>query len=385
MRFADKTILSIDTSFDETSVSVTRGFTILSNVLPSQTSLHKEFGGVVPSIAKLAHKERMDKVITKALKDARCSMSDIDIFAVTKGPGLALTLEVGIEKSKQLAKENGKPLLAINHMEGHLLSSFAQRNQREKKTTSPQIDFPVLGFLISGGHTELILVNAIGDYKKIGETLDDSCGEAFDKCGRLLGLGYPAGPVISKICNENRSKYSFERVNDNKSVLIKTRNNRSGKEYILPVPMVNSGDLNLSYSGLKTAFNQLVTNVRGQNNQLSAEEIIDFAVAFEAAAIEQLAIKLENAIKNYSPKSVWLGGGVIASKRLRESLRRVCSRYSIDLKFPYSTKLTGDNAAMIGVAAFMKLERLKRISHSPDEDIYIDDFKQLDRDPSLTL
>lgn len=385
MKFGDKKILAIDTSFDETSVSVTRGFTVMSNVLPSQTSLHKEFGGVVPSIAKLAHKERMDKVIQKALKNSGHKIEDIDIFVVTRGPGLALTLEVGIAKAKELSDKYKKPLIAINHMEGHLLSCLAERNSAKKINNDASLNFPIIGFLISGGHTELILAKEIGDYVKIGETQDDSCGEAYDKCGRLLGLGYPAGPVISKLCNENRSNYTFEKVNENKSVLIKTINNKSGAEYLLPVPMANSGDLNFSFSGLKTAFNQLVNIEKDRRGSLSKDQIIDLSLAFEASAIEQLVIKLEKAIKLYSPKDVWLGGGVIASGRLRECLRKVCTNNSIKLRFPYSKKLTGDNAAMIGVTAFIKVEKLGKINHSPDQGIFINDFAKLDRDPSLSL
>jgi N6-L-threonylcarbamoyladenine synthase len=381
----NKLILGIDTSFDETSVSIVRGLNILANVLPSQMEFHSKYGGVVPSLAKLAHQERIDNVIEEALKRAQVEMEDLDLISVTQGPGLAIALEVGIKKSKELSEKYHKPLIAVNHMEGHLLSCFAQRNSEENNFEAQDIKFPALGFLISGGHTELILIRGFGEYQKIGETLDDSCGEAYDKCGRMLGLGYPAGPVISEFAKNRRKNMRVELLKRDQGTIVRAVHISSGRTYELPVPMLNSGDLNFSYSGLKTAFKQLVS----MQNELSLQKeiIYDLCVSFEAAAIAQLTIKLEKAIKVYSPKEVWLGGGVVASARLRSEVRKACREVDSELivRVPHSKKLTGDNAAMIAIAAAFKTRDLSEIKHSPENGIYLKDFDLLDRDPSLSL
>lgn len=370
------TILGIDTSCDETSVAILRGTKILSNLLPSQMEYHREFGGVVPSLARLAHQERIDNVIEKALKKAKLSFEQIDAIAVTYGPGLAIALEVGINKAKELAQKHSKPLIAVNHMEGHLLSSLVTRNSDIRKESLPQ-EFPILGFLISGGHTELVLMNDFGDYRKVGETVDDSCGEAYDKCGRILGLGYPAGPVISRFSKENRVNTSKRVYRRDNSLIVEIKNNKTGRSYSLPVPMFNSGDLNFSFSGLKTAFNQLVLS---QGENLDKQVVLDLCVAFEAAAIEQLTLKLKLAIERFDPKEVWLGGGVIASAHLRSEIRKAAN--GIRVRYPFSSKLTGDNAAMIAVVAHYKINRVGLV-HNEEEGIFLEDFMKIDREPSL--
>lgn len=382
------TILSIDTSCDETSVAVTRGFTILSNLLPSQMEYHREFGGVVPSLAKLAHQERIDNVVEKSMRRARVEFKDIDAIAVTYGPGLAMALEIGINKAKELAQQYSKPLVLINHMEGHLLSSLARRQVRNSTLdalNSPITLLPVLGFLISGGHTELVFMKEFGDYEKVGETVDDSCGEAYDKCGRMLGLGYPAGPVISKFADEHRDNTQLSTFKNNNSTLVKIINKETRAEYILPIAMANSGDLNFSFSGLKTAFNNLVSKLRRENseNELTKLQILDLCVAFEAAALEQLAIKLKSAIQKYNPKEIWLGGGVVASTQLRNILRKTAGS-NIKVKYPFAKNLTGDNAAMIGIAANLKAGRVG-LTHNPESDIYLKNLGSIERDPSLSF
>ena len=389
------TTLAIDTSCDETSVAVVKGRTILSSIMPSQMEYHKKFGGVVPSLAKLAHAERIDNVVNQALKKAGVSMEDISTISVTYGPGLAIALEVGLKKAKQLAFDYKKPLMAINHMEGHLLSALALPNSKNPKIFEAK--FPAIGFLISGGHTELILVEEFGKYTKIGETVDDSCGEAYDKCGRILGFGYPAGPIITKFAKENRKNYTYRLIKDNLSVKVQTTNKISGVTYELPVAMVNSGNLNMSYSGLKTAFKQLVTSISGNvlshsqevegDADLTKEQIIDLCVLFEAAAIEQLKVKLRKALKQHNVKQLWLGGGVVASARLRSELRNVANEFNVETLYPYTKKLTGDNAAMIGLAANIKALQIgvENITHNPSNLIYTKDFETLDREPSLSL
>lgn len=387
--------LAIDTSCDETSVAVVKGRTILASIMPSQMEYHQKFGGVVPSLAKLAHSERIDNVVNQALKKSGVAMEQINTISVTYGPGLAIALEVGLRKAKQLAVEFSKPLLAVNHMEGHLLSALAMPNSENQKQFNAQ--FPVLGFLISGGHTEIVLVNEFGNYKKIGETVDDSCGEAYDKCGRILGFGYPAGPIITKFSKENRKNYSFKLVKDNLSVKVQTTNKKTGVTYELPVAMVNSGNLNMSYSGLKTAFKQLVTSISGNtlshsqevegDMDLSKDQIIDLCVLFEAAAIEQLKVKLRKALKEHSVKQLWLGGGVVASARLRSELRKVAKEFNVETLYPYTKNLTGDNAAMIGLVANIKTAQLglENLKHNPQNLIFTQDFDSLDREPSLSL
>lgn len=389
------TTLAIDTSCDETSVAVVRGRTILSSIMPSQMEYHSKFGGVVPSLAKLAHSERIDNVVNQALKKAGLSMEQIDTVAVTYGPGLAMALEVGLNKAKSLAQQFNKPLIAVNHMEGHLLSSLALPNSKEQKVFEPL--FPAIGFLISGGHTEIVYVKDFGDYQKIGETVDDSCGEAYDKCGRILGFGYPAGPVISKLAKENRKDFDFKIIKDNLSVKVQATNKLTNKVYELPVAMANSGNLNFSYSGLKTAFKQLVESFSGSkmshqqeiqgDNGLSKDDIIALCVVFEAAAIEQLKVKLRKALRDYPAKQLWLGGGVIASARLRTELRAVAKEFNVTTLYPYTKKLTGDNAAMIGLAANYKIAgiRAESLKHNPDNLIYTKNFEALDREPSLSL
>lgn len=393
------TTLAIDTSFDETSVSVVEGLKVISNIRPSQMEFHKKYGGVVPSVAKLAHEERIDNVVEESLKQAGKDYSDLDFVAVTKGPGLAIALEVGIKKAKEIAKKYNLPLIPINHMEGHLLSGFAQRNSENLSfdlTNLQEIKFPNIGLLVSGGHTEMILIKNWGDYEKIGETLDDSCGECLDKSGRILGLGFPAGPIISKFAQENRENMIFEQKNKNKSVIIKAQNKNSKREYQLPVTMIHSGDLNFSYSGLKTAFRQLVEKItqseyateqdRMQNEEnirrgLKKQEIYDLCSTLEVAAYRPLEIKFQKAIEKYSPAEIWLGGGVVASARFRHLIRKISKKNSLNFRVPYSSSLTTDNAAMIGLVANINLNFVENFKVLRSEN----EIGELDRVPSLSL
>jgi len=373
-QFKQNLILAIDTSCDETSVAVVKGNRVLSNLFPSQIELHKKYGGVVPSIAKLAHQERIDSVVIEALKRAKTQPEDLDAIAVTKGPGLSIALEVGIKKAKELAEKYNKPLVAVNHMEGHLLSGLVERNTKSKISN---IQFPSLGVLVSGKHTEIVIVDGIGKYKTIGETQDDACGECFDKCGRMLGLGYPAGPAISKFAKEHRKSIKLEIVHKNTSTLVKGTNIKSGKDYLLPIAMANSGDLNFSYSGLKTAFRDLVNKIGEQN--LNSEIIKDLCVTFEHAALMQIIYKLKPAIKKYQPKEILLGGGVVASPRLRSLVRSLVKGQNIEIRNPFSNKITGDNAAMIGVAANFQINENRGVYSDPKS------FDQIDREPNLTF
>ncbi len=390
----DNIILSIDTSCDETSVAILKGTTVLSNLLPSQAAMHRKWGGVVPSLAKLAHQERIDGVVERALKLSGLKIEDIDIFAVTYGPGLAIALEVGIKKAKELSIKYKKPLVVINHMEGHLYSAFAQK-KTDTKVKDQIFNYPSLGALISGGHSEFILVKEFGNYELLGQTLDDACGEAYDKCGRILGLGYPAGPAITKFAKEHRDNVSIEFKNDNHSFVAELTNLSSKNVYALPIPMANTSDFNLSYSGLKSAFSRLVSE-----HELTKEFVLDMCVLFEAVAIKQITMKMKKILKEHEVSEIWLGGGVVASPRLRSEVRKTFKEYVAKAKgnmvnkghrsvkavvrYPYSKKLTGDNAAMIGVVASLKVKKYG-VGHNPMVGIYTKGFELIDREPSLTL
>ena len=221
----DPTILSIETSLDDTCAAVTIGQRVISNVVSSQTSYHASWGGTVPDIAKRLHQEWLPKVVDRALRQA--GSPKLDALAVTIGPGLAPSLEQGISYCKILHTKYKIPIIAVNHMEGHLLSSFAQTKTGSRGLSNPQ--YPALGFLISGGHTELVLMKAMGEYELLGETLDDAAGEAYDKVARMLLLGYPGGPILAEMA-------------------------KVGSPVIhLPEPMTTRKDLSFSFSGLKTA------------------------------------------------------------------------------------------------------------------------------------
>lgn len=386
-------ILACDTSCDETSVAVIEDGRVLSNKLSSQIQMHQEWGGVVPSLAKRKHEELLPVVIERALKGAKVTLDDIDVFAVTRGPGLAIALEVGLKHFKELSLKHKKPLVAVNHMEGHVYSTFAKNSKGKPEISS---EFPLLALLVSGGHTEFVLMREHGQYEIIGQTLDDAIGEAFDKVGRMLDLGYPAGPVIEEIAkqgNENR--------------------------YEMPIPMRYSKDGNMSYSGLKTAAMKLVNEElksplnayaekfkkqvessksyeRSQENKVlsiqyavhSKETEIrderqvtcDIAASFQKAAIEQLLVKTEFVLnkieKDFGFKILDLniGGGVAQNMYLRKKFREKFGK-RVRLHFPTSKRLHTDNAGMIGVAAYYNALRGN----------FAKDLESLDRAPNWRI
>jgi len=324
------TILAIDTSCDDTSAAITLNDRVLSNVIASQVEFHEPYGGVYPMLAKRKHQEFIEPAIAEALRRAGLRCFEIDAIAVTIGPGLAPALEVGVTKAKELAKKFKKPLIGVNHMEGHLLSSFARNSKGIGPFSKRKPRFPILGLLVSGGHTQLVLMMDFGKYQLIGETLDDAAGEAFDKVARMLDLGYPGGPIISELAKKGKPKYE------------------------LPVPMIGSRGFNFSFSGLKTAcFYKLQKLPKPWNKQFYC----DFAVSFEKAAIEALMIKLKRAIRTYRPKQIILGGGVINNLRLRKEARKAARQFNLEIFVPYDKKLFTDNAAMIGVCAWHQAKR----------------------------
>lgn len=354
------TILAIDTSCDETAAAVTVGLRVLSNVIWSQVEVHRPWGGVVPDLARKEHQKHLDQVIELAIKRAdttskrlklpwQISWSMIDAIAVTQGPGLAIALEVGIKKAKELAEKYNKLLIAANHMEGHLLSPLAQR-ATAREFNIYHLTFPILGLLVSGGHTQLVLVRKIGQYQLLGETLDDAAGEAFDKVAKMLNLGYPGGPIIEELAREG-DPFRFN----------------------LPIPMVRDPSLNFSFSGLKTAC---LYKIRGiPESQKNRQFYADFAASFQRVLAKSITIKLKKALEHYHPQQLFLGGGVINNLYLRREIRKTARAYRVPVFIPYSKSLISDNAAMIGISAWFKAQNGKFISNP----------QNLDRKPNLNF
>lgn len=347
-------ILAIDTSCDETSVAVTTGQRTLSNVVASQTQLHKQYGGVFPTVAKQAHKENIAPSVVAALKRAGVQWSEIAAIAVTQGPGLAPALEVGITYAKELAVKHHKPLITVNHIEGHILSVLAQP---KTQLTPIEPTFPALALVMSGKHSDFVLVTAIGQYEKLGWTIDDAAGEALDKVGRMLGLGYPAGALI-----EDFAKLGSEQA------------------FTFPLPMTESGNFNLSFSGIKTFARNKIEALETEKT-LTKTQIFDFCASFQKAIFRSICYKLNKILLKHDIQEIWLGGGVAANSKLRVMIRaemRKTRPQLPPLRVPHSAKLCGDNAAMIGVVAGYKLERGEVLTE-PSQ------FEGVERVPRLSL
>ncbi len=344
-------ILAIDTSCDETAAAVVNGRKVLSNVVYSQILLHRRWGGVVPSLAKRAHQEKIDLVIETAINKLKsfgqpAGLSVIQAVAVTQGPGLAVALEVGINKAKQLAESYHKQLIAVNHLEGHLYSPFVQNRSGNPQR---QFQFPYLGLIISGGHTELVIFSDHLKYQLIGKTVDDAAGEALDKAGKLLGLGYPGGPVIERLAAQVNNE----------------------DEFCFPRPMLRSNDLNFSFSGLKTAFYYLLK----RSPHLRIKKLNQLASSFQQAVVDVIVAKTDKAIRQTKIKHVIAGGGVVANHYLRKQLRHLLAKHRGEILFPPYSYLTGDNAAMIGVAA----------SYYAKKGLFVRAPHLLDRQPRMTF
>ncbi len=315
--------------------------------------MHKKWGGVVPDIAKRLHQENIDLVVKEALQKAKTKVEDIDVFAVTYGPGLAIALGVGIDKIKELATKYKKPVVAVNHMEGHIYSALARN-----KNGNPKIkySFPLLALLVSGGHSEIVLMKNHGEYEILGKTLDDAVGEAYDKVARMLELGYPGGPMLEQLAKDGDEM-----------------------RFPLPVPMSKSKTLDMSFSGLKTAVLYLTRKVLvPEMNKKEKKQIFhDIAASFQKSAIDALLLKTELALKSivgkHKVKDLILAGGVSANMALRKRFRKNFSK-NYRIHFPTNKKLYGDNAGMIAVAAYHNAVR-KNFT-SPEE---------IERSPNLSL
>ena len=331
-------ILGIESSCDETAASIMtenkQGMpTILSSIVSSQVDVHKEFGGVVPELAARSHIEKIDLITKKAIEKSGIKIDEIDAVASTAGPGLIVCLSVGLSFGKAMASGLDKPFIAVNHLEGHALSP----------KINSKLNYPYLLLLISGGHTQFLNVKGLGDYKRLGTTIDDAVGEAFDKTAKLLGIEFPGGPQIEEYAKKG---------NPNK--------------YELPKPIFYKGGCNLSFAGLKTAVLKITKQIKTQ------QEKYDLAASFQKTIEEILYKKSKIAFEqfregnnnNNNKNSFVVAGGVAANKRIREVLENLCKEEGFNAIFP-PTDLCGDNAAMIAMVGLekFKLNQFSNLDH----------------------
>ena len=321
MKEKDIYILGIESSCDETACSIVKnGNTIISNVVLSQIDIHTIFGGVVPEIASRKHIENITLVIERCMKEANISFDKIDAIAVTEGPGLIGSLLVGLEAAKTLSFVLNKPLVPVNHIAGHIYANNLVK----------PIKYPALCLVISGGHTELVLLPNEYEFKVLGATLDDAVGECYDKVARVIGIGYPGGPKLDKLSKSGNDTYN------------------------LPLPL-NDNSYIFSFSGLKSAIINLVHNEKQRGNIICNE---DLACSFQNVVSKVLAKKTKKAIKDFNVKYFITAGGVAANSGIRNELLRVCEEEQIEYSFP-DISLCTDNAAMIATAGYFAYKKNK--------------------------
>ena len=317
-------ILGIESSCDETGVALVRTTgsavpTLLSHALHSQIEMHQAYGGVVPELASRDHIRRVLPLATQVLTESGQTLADVDVVAYTRGPGLAGALLVGAGVACALGAGLGKPVLGVHHLEGHLLSPFLSADPPE---------FPFVALLVSGGHTQLMRVDGVGRYEILGETIDDAAGEAFDKSAKLMGLGYPGGPALSRLA-EHGDPMAFK----------------------LPRPLLHSGNLDFSFAGLKTA---VLTQAKKLGDELEVRKA-DLAASTEAAIVDVLIRKTMTALKQTGLQRVVVAGGVGANRHLRTQLNAACAAARVRVHYP-ELHLCTDNGAMIAMAAAMRLQ-----------------------------
>ncbi|MBR99531.1 MAG: tRNA (adenosine(37)-N6)-threonylcarbamoyltransferase complex transferase subunit TsaD [Flavobacteriaceae bacterium] len=321
MKKRDIYILGIESSCDETSAAVLLNDKVLSNCIANQ-EIHKDYGGVVPELASRAHQSNIIPVVEKSLSDANINKNRLSAIAFTNGPGLLGSLLVGSSFSKSISLGLDIPLISVNHMHAHLFASFISRPNFRKPR------FPFLGVNISGGHTQLIIVKDFFKMKLIGNTLDDAIGEAFDKCGKILGLHYPAGPMIDRLSsNGDRNKF------------------------LLPIAKVKNFDF--SYSGVKTAFQNLVIHSNLKDSNFIKNNISDLCASLQKSLVESVIKKIELAAKKFSISEIVIGGGVSANSEMRKLLKELSSEKNWNVYIP-PIEYTTDNAAMIGIVGYFK-------------------------------
>lgn len=314
-------ILGIETTCDETSAGIVKGGRrLLSNVVSSSAELHKKFGGIVPEVAAREQVKLIVPVIAEALLQARCELSDIDAVSVAHGPGLIGSLLVGVEAAKTLSTFLNKPLIAVNHLAGHVYANWIGHDFPS---------FPLVALIVSGGHTDLVLMTNHAKTKLLGQTRDDAAGEVFDKVARVLGLGYPGGPEIERMAAQFKTR--------KKQVAV-----------ILPRPMISENNFEFSFSGLKTAVVNLVTR-----DKFSESRFSEVAYEFQDAIVDVLVKKTIRAAIIYKSKSIVVGGGVAANSELRFRVSEAGQKNNISVFFP-TKDLSVDNGAMIATAAFFE-------------------------------
>ena len=311
--------LAIESSCDETAAAVMlEGRQILSNIISTQIDIHKLYGGVVPEIASRHHLNNVNAVVDQALEESEVSMDDVDMIGVTYGPGLVGALLIGLATAKAYAVATGKPLIGVHHIQGHISANYIEHQELEP---------PFMALVVSGGHTNLVEVTDYNQCKVLGGTRDDAVGEAYDKVARVLGLGYPGGPLIDKIAKEgNPHAVEFKRV------------------------FLEKGSLDFSFSGIKTGVLNYVNSERQAGREIN---IADVAASFQAAVLDVIVRKTVDSAINLGKDRIVMAGGVAANSRLREMMNEECEKNNIKLYHP-SPILCTDNAAMIGCAAYYK-------------------------------
>jgi tRNA N6-adenosine threonylcarbamoyltransferase len=332
-------VLGIETSCDETAAAVLEdGTSLRSNVIASQDEIHSQYGGIVPELAGRSHVERIHLIIQQALDDAGVELKDIDLIAATQGPGLVVSLLVGLNTAKALAYSLGTPVIGINHLEGHVLAIFLQQ----------KVEFPFLTLIVSGGHTDLCRVNGFGQYHILGRTRDDAAGESFDKVAKMLGLGYPGGPIIEKMARQGNAQ---------------TR--------VFPRAMLEKNSLDFSFSGLKTSVRNTLLRRSNGNDAACSDE--DIAAGFQEAVVDVLVRKALLACRQESLKQIVITGGVASNGYLRSRMTEAARKEGIEVSAPKPIFCT-DNAAMIACAGYY------RSQHCPPSE---SDPLSLDAHPNL--
>ena len=325
----DVLILAIESSCDETAAAVVKnGREVLSNVINTQIAIHTEYGGVVPEIASRKHIENINPVIRKALEDAGVTLDDIDAIGVTYGPGLVGALLVGVAEAKAIAFAKNKPLVGVNHIEGHISANYVENKELEP---------PFVALVVSGGHTHLVKVNDYGEYEIVGRTRDDAAGEAFDKVARAIGLGYPGGPKIDKLAKEgNPDAIEFPRAH------------------------VDDAPYDFSFSGIKSAVLNYINSANMQGKEINRADV---AASFQKAVVDALVSRAVRLAKECGMDKLAIAGGVASNSALRAAIQEECAKNNIGFYSP-SPILCTDNAAMIGAAAYY--EYIKGVRHGYD-------------------
>ena len=334
-------VLGLETSCDETAAAVLKdGETLLSNIINDQIDIHSEYGGIVPELAGRSHNERVHRVIIEAIQKAGVELRDIDLIAVTMGPGLIGSLLVGLNTAKGLSYGLKKPMIGVNHLEGHVLAIFLQK----------KVEFPFIALVVSGGHTELYRVSGFGQYKLLGKTRDDAAGESFDKVGKMLGLPYPGGPAIEKLARKGNSN-----------------------AHKFPRAYLEKGSLDFSFSGLKTSVRTFL-NQREQRSGITLTDE-DISASFQDAVLNVLVGKLISACKREKLSRIVVTGGVASNGALREAIKKEAQCWGFEASFP-DPKFCTDNAAMIACAGYYNFVGDQNSSA---------DFKVLDAKASLSV